>query len=129
MGDWKVKFLSSGSLTIYKLGFAKEGSNIFLVGDGNKGSKSEKVKGCHVNAQGNCMCGVAGGQGGSCTTEKGILIKEGGPYTLTVGVSAKSSKIMLNDIEYSFAGGCGAVHIKRAGSWGSWIILWRNGRK
>ncbi len=108
MGDWKVKFLSSGNLTIYKLGSATEGSDIFLVGGGNKGSKGEKVKGCHVNAQGNCMCGGAGGQGGSCTTKKGLLIKEGGPYTLTVGAAASSSKIMLNDVEYSAAGGGGA---------------------
>ena len=74
--NWKIRFLTSGTLTFTNLNGAENGIDVFLVGGGGNG---ETIRGAH------------GGGGGYTKTVKGISITIGTPYTVTIGASSGTS--------------------------------------
>ena len=73
-GDWKIKFLTSGTLTFNDLTGMDNGVDIFMVGGGASGSNS-----------GNQDWGVGGGAGYTGTIKKYTKINEGIAYEITIG--------------------------------------------
>ena len=75
-GNWKIRFLTSGTLTFTNLNGAEDGIDVFLVGGGGNG---ETIR------------GARGGGGGYTKTVKGISIAIATPYTITIGASSGTS--------------------------------------
>ena len=75
-GNWKIRFLTSGTLTFTNLNGAEDGIDVFLVGGGGNG---ETIR------------GARGGGGGYTKTVKGISIAIATPYTVTIGASSGTS--------------------------------------
>ena len=75
-GNWKIRFLTSGTLTFTNLNGAENGIDVFLVGGGGNG---ETIR------------GARGGGGGYTKTVKGISIAIATPYTVTIGASSGTS--------------------------------------
>lgn len=69
--NWRIKFLTSGTLTFSRLGNAEDGIDVFLVGGGGAGS-------------GGCA-GSSGGGGGYTKTEKAYNIMINTSYKVTIG--------------------------------------------
>ena len=74
--NWKIRFLTSGTLTFTNLNGAENGIDVFLVGGGGNG---ETIR------------GARGGGGGYTKTVKGISIAIATPYTVTIGASSGTS--------------------------------------
>lgn len=74
-GNWKIKFLESGILTINRLNSAADGIDVFCVGGGGGGSN------------GGDLGQEPGGGGGSgrTTTGSGITVSAGTSYYITIG--------------------------------------------
>ena len=68
--NWKIKFLTSGTLTFSSLGTASSGIDLFLVGGGS-----------------------AEGGGGYTATHKGLSIAKGTSYSIVVGSGGTSSSV------------------------------------
>lgn len=68
--NWKIKFLTSGTLTFSSLGTASSGIDLFLVGGGS-----------------------AEGGGGYTATHKGLSISTGTSYSIVVGSGGTSSSV------------------------------------
>ena len=75
-GNWKIRFLTSGTLTFTNLNGAENGIDVFLVGGGGSG---ETIR------------GARGGGGGYTKTVKGVSIAIATPYTVTIGASSGTS--------------------------------------
>lgn len=75
-GNWKIRFLTSGTLTFTNLNGAEGGIDVFLVGGGGNG---ETIR------------GARGGGGGYTKTVKGVSIAIATPYTVTIGASSGTS--------------------------------------
>ena len=75
-GNWKIRFLTSGTLTFTNLNGAENGIDVFPVGGGGHG---ETIR------------GARGGGGGYTKTVKGISIAIATPYTVTIGASSGTS--------------------------------------
>lgn len=75
-GDWKIKFLESGILTLNRLNGAADGIDVFCVGGGGNGA----------NYNANLAVPGGGGGGGYTTTKKGVSVQTG-KYTMSVGGS------------------------------------------
>lgn len=75
-GNWKIRFLTSGTLTFTNLNGAEDGIDVFLVGGGGNG---ETIR------------GARGGGGGYTKTVKGVSIAIATPYTVTIGASSGTS--------------------------------------
>lgn len=73
-GNWRIKFLTSGVLTFTKLGNAKGGIDLFLVGGGG-------ASGCSYNISD--WCGPGGG--GYTLTKRALSVVKGTAYEITVG--------------------------------------------
>lgn len=69
--NWKIRFLSSGTLTFAKLNGATKGIDVFLVGGGGGGGYKSTF--------------ASGGGGGYTTTERGIFVAVNTPYEIVVG--------------------------------------------
>lgn len=69
--NWKIRFLTSGTLTFSNLYGATDGIDIFLVGGGGAGS--------------NPSGGGAGGGGGYTRTISSVTVSTSSPYSVTVG--------------------------------------------
>lgn len=69
--NWKIRFLSSGTLTFTKLNGAIKGIDVFLVGGGGGGGYKGNF--------------ASGGGGGYTTTEKGVFVTTNTPYQITIG--------------------------------------------
>ena len=74
--NWKIRFLTSGTLTFTKLNGWNGQLDVFLVGGGGNG---ETIR------------GARGGGGGYTKTVKGISIAIATPYTVTIGASSGTS--------------------------------------
>ena len=72
-GNWKIRFLTSGTLTFTNLNGTENGIDVFLVGGGGNG---ETIR------------GARGGGGGYTKTIKGVSIAIATPYTITIGASS-----------------------------------------
>lgn len=77
--NWKIRFLTSGTLTFQALNGAENGIDVFLVGGGGAGGAS-----CYVNSE-NPLWGGGGGGGGYTNTQKEVSVTQGTTYTITVG--------------------------------------------
>lgn len=77
--NWKIRFLTSGTLTFQTLNGAENGIDAFLVGGGGAGGAS-----CRVNAE-NPLWGGGGGGGGYTNTQKAVSVTKGTAYAITVG--------------------------------------------
>lgn len=75
-GNWKIRFLTSGTLTFTKLNGWNGQLDVFLVGGGGNG---ETIR------------GARGGGGGYTKTVKGVSIAIATPYTVTIGASSGTS--------------------------------------
>lgn len=78
--DWRIKLLTSGTLTFTDLGNAKKGIDVFLVGGGGSGGFGTMVGGY---TQGFAL----GGSGGFNTLER-IKPVKGVPYEIEIGAGA-----------------------------------------
>lgn len=72
-GNWKIRFLTSGTLTFTNLNGAENGIDVFLVGGGGAG-------GAH---SGDFMGG--GGGGGYTTTKRAVIVQVNMGYKIVVG--------------------------------------------
>lgn len=73
-GDWRIKFLTSGVLTFTKLGNAKDGIDLFLVGGGGGGAQYTLP-----------VDNAGGGGGGYTLTKRALSVAKGTAYQITVG--------------------------------------------
>lgn len=78
-GNWKIRFLTSGTLTFTNLNGADGGIDVFLVGGG--------AKGLNGTAPSNEYYGSGGG-GGYTSTKRGISVQANISYTITVGAES-----------------------------------------
>ena len=78
-GNWKIRFLTSGTLTFTNLNGAEGGIDVFLVGGGGDGAQDYD--------------GAGGGGGGYTTTEKAYRINTNVAYTIVIGASSGSSTV------------------------------------
>lgn len=69
-GNWKIRFLTSGTLSFSNLYGAKDGIDVFLVGGGGGGASSGAIK---------------AGAGGGYTTTSTATVSVGPDYTIEVG--------------------------------------------
>ena len=112
-GNWKIKFLTSGTLTVSGWDTSRT-IDLFLVGGGGGG-------GAGVN-----IIGGGGGGGGYTKTYRNIVLNNGSFYiTVGNGGSGSSSKSRASDggtssaFGYSAAGGQGGASPETAGNGGS----------
>ena len=75
--NWKIRFLTSGTLIFTSLNGAEEGIDVFLVGGGG-GSQGVNV-------------GTGGGGGGYTTTEMAVSITVGTSYDIIIGAGGSGS--------------------------------------
>jgi hypothetical protein len=78
-GNWKIRFLTSGTLTFTNLNGAEGGIDVFLVGGG--------AKGLNGTGPSNEYYGSGGG-GGYTSTKRGISVQANTSYTITVGAES-----------------------------------------
>ena len=76
-GDWRIKFLTSGTLVFGNLANASRGIDVFLVG-GGAGGASWVV---------NPDTRAAGGGGGYTKTERNVTVTKGTSYAIVVGAA------------------------------------------
>lgn len=81
-GNWRIKFLTSGVLTFTKLGSAKGGLDVFLVGGGCAGGSG--------NWDANNGYGKAG-SGGYTKTQKGVQAAVNTAYNIVIGAGGQSA--------------------------------------
>ena len=70
-GEWKIRFLTSGTLTFHDFGSATNGVDVFLVGGGGSGANFNPHSG--------------GGGGGYTTTENCVTLQLNKGYIITIG--------------------------------------------
>lgn len=83
--NWKIYFLDTGTLIFSKLGSAKDGIDVFVVGGGAGGGPSTTKINTYVTTKG------AGGAGGRTSTANNVSVTKGTPYTITVGAGGAIS--------------------------------------
>lgn len=80
-GNWRIKFLSGGTLTFQSLGNARKGIDVFLVGGGGGGAS---------HGTGGTF-GYAGGGAGYTRTQSGVSVAKGTGYGITIGAGGKNN--------------------------------------
>ena len=86
-GNWKIRFLSSGTLVFTDLRGAANGIDVFLVGGGGNGGGVLAYRaGCYGYA-----AGGGGGGGGYRTTQKGVTVSKQTSYSITVAPAGGTS--------------------------------------
>ncbi len=79
LGNWKIRFLTSGTLTVNQLRGAENGIDVFLVGGGSGSSIS-----------GGSGHSLGGGSGGFVLTEKNVPISVNTAYPIEIGAGGGS---------------------------------------
>ena len=75
--NWKIRFLTGGTLNLTRLNGATNGIDVFCVGGGGGGGNGWGT---------DSTAGAGGGGGGGYTkTSKGVTVSESGVYTITIG--------------------------------------------
>lgn len=77
--NWKIRFLTSGTLQFITLNGADEGIDVFVVGGGGGGRSWDET-----------YTGPAGG-GGYTTTQKGVSVEVGTPYEIIIGAGGSGN--------------------------------------
>lgn len=91
-GNWKIRFLSSGTLNFTRLGSAQNGIDVFLVGGGG-GSGSLSIAG--------------GGGGGYTASYGGISVSTGVDYEIVVGAGGVKDASIDSSVQRT--GGAGGA--------------------
>ena len=81
--NWKIRLLTSGTLTFQDLNGAENGIDVFLVGGGGSTTESWSMPG-DVDMRG-------GGGGGYTTTKKDVPVNTETPYNIVVGAGASDA--------------------------------------
>lgn len=84
LGNWKIRFLTSGTLMFTELNGAEAGIDVFLVGGGGSGAN-----GCE-ESDGTYRLTYGGG-GGYTNTVRGVRISTNTDYAITVGAGGASA--------------------------------------
>lgn len=82
INNWKIRFLTSGTLTFTNLNGAAEGIDVFCVGGGGAGGQW-----CNGGLDG------SGGCGGFTNTANGIIVNAGTSYAIIVGAGGLSKTV------------------------------------
>ena len=100
VGNWKIRFLSSGTLTFSDNMGISSGIDIFVVGGGGSGATGSAYIG-------NNSFGGGGGGGGAAITVTKFPASSGNSYSIVVGGSKANSSFGLNGTAYftALAGG------------------------
>ena len=109
--NWKIRFLTSGTLTFQALNGAENGIDVFLVGGGGSTTASNPETGS-IDMRG-------GGCGGYTTTKKGGPVNTGTSYDIVVGAGASDGAGdggTSTAFGYSADGGTGTIHVAYGGS-------------
>lgn len=77
-GNWKIRFLTSGTLTFTNLNGAENGIDVFLVGGGAGGNYSYR--------------GGAGGGSGYTSTTQAVTVQVGIEYDIVIGAGGAGAK-------------------------------------
>ena len=102
-GNWRIKFLTSGTLTFLANTSIMGGIDVFLVGGGGGGANHP-----YDNAR-------AGGGGGYTKTQKNVSVTKNTDYSIVIGSAGKESSAF----GYKAAGGTGGW-IETGTSQGGW---------
>lgn len=86
-GNWKIRFLTSGTLTFIYLNGATFGIDVFRVGGGGSGG--------HIEYGDNRTAG--GGGGGYTSTDMGVSVATGVAYEITIGAGGTTGTQTGND--------------------------------
>lgn len=109
--NWRIKFLTSGTLNISKLAGATDGIDVFCVGGGGGGAG-----GTGYNSDG----AIGGGGGGGYTkTTCGVVIEKNMSYTITIGAGGSGGPAGDNG---SSGGSTSAFNITANGGGGGYKI-------
>ena len=85
-GNWKIRFLTSGTLTFTKLNGWNGQLDVFLVGGGGNGGTRNWNPDSSIYQHG------AGGGGGYTKTQKDIPVAVGTEYSITIGSNTGTTK-------------------------------------
>lgn len=85
--NWKIRFLTSGTLTFTALGDASDGIDVFLVGGGGRGGGTYAYNAGYYGFS----AGGGGGGGGYTTTKTNVSIASNTAYKIVIGAGATSS--------------------------------------
>ena len=82
-GNWKIRFLTSGTITFHELRSASNGIDVFLVGGGGNGG------GTFAGQAGRHGYSTAGGGGGGGyrKTQKGVSVSTSSSYAISIGAA------------------------------------------
>lgn len=108
--NWKIRFLTSGTLTFTELNGAEDGIDVFCVGGGGGGGARKST-----------AIGGGGGGGGFTTTQKAIKVTTGTPYEIIVGAggAVASNGGETSAFGVSALGGNSSQTVGNGGSGGS----------
>lgn len=100
-GNWKWRFLTSGTLTITNMYGWNGYVDVFMVGGGGAGGKGVTPdNGTHIGC---------GGAGGYTITKKRIQLSVGTPYPIVIGSGGSTGNNGGNTTAFSFSAGGGGV--------------------
>lgn len=86
-GNWRIKFLTSGTLKFTQLNGASSGIDVFCVGGGGGGGAAY---GREISGEGYFASGGGGGGGGYTKTTKGVSVTAGTSYAIKVGAGGSA---------------------------------------
>lgn len=112
-GDWRIKFLTSGILKFAKLGGAKGGIDVFLVGGGGA---------CGYSAGISDWCGPGGG--GYTKTIRSVSVQENVEYPIVIGAGGQRSTVSNTQTQ---GGQTSAMNTSVEGGWSGKSISGGNG--
>lgn len=84
--NWRIKFLTSGTLKFTQLYGAANGIDVFCVGGGGGGGAAYGKQ----MSEGYFASGGGGGGGGYTKTQKGVSVSAGTSYAITVGAGGSA---------------------------------------
>lgn len=113
-GNWRIKFLSSGTLTFRTNTGINHGIDVFLVGGGGRYSRTNYIT----------EYAVGNGGGGYTKTQKNVSAVKGTAYTITVGGTAAASSAFGYTAN---PGGNGTSGINDLTPYGGDKYCWANG--
>lgn len=91
-GNWKVRFLTSGTLKFTRLNDWDGSIDLFLVGGGGGGGKSDGNTGSATDGSYYDLCtGGGGGGGGYTATHKSLTVETGVSYSISIGSGGSAS--------------------------------------
>lgn len=113
--NWKIRFMTSGTLIFNNLNGASDGIDVFLVGGGGGGGTTNR----DANASDRGGCG--GGGGGYTKTVRAITVASGIDYSIVVGAGggAGAQGGTSSAFDYSASGGQGGTNAYESGQYGT----------